>query len=480
MIPLMTAPRPNLLADSPLLPQSPPSSHPQLAPENELNRGDYLQATYLYRGMGWSVFPLYKKAPAIRGWRRLQERRPRDEEITRMFDHASWVDGVAAVTGQASLGLCVRDFDTKDGYIAWAQDHPDLAGRLPTVKTGRGYHVYIRLPKNYGPIYKSWKNGPLKGEILGTPKRYVVLPPSRHPSGTTYQWLWGEPFTFQDLPVCTPEELGWLEDHHHQNQEIEHKVAPPKTTNESNYVICSNESSGQSVPLELVERDAVMKCLPSGPGERNDCLWALARTLKSLPHLSDADEAGLWPHFEIWFSMASAVISTKSMALCWADFKRQWKLAKVSAVQGFDGAMTRALAEPSPAEAERYEEEAMKKLVAVCVALQKYAGEEPFFLSCRTAQRICGFGSFHTAARRLNQLVEDGLLVVVWMGKGGTDRRRATRYRWLAESRLDQIVVAADEKELAHGALCLEPTESPSSGAVRGIFREDGVRPVRV
>ena len=427
MIPLMTAESPispSFHAEYPV----PPPSRPSPVPDNDFNRGDYLQATYLYRGMGWSVFPLYKKSPAIRGWRRLQERRPRDEEITRMFDHASWVDGVAAITGQASLGLCVRDFDTKDGYIAWAQDHPDIAGSLPTVRTGRGYHVYIRLPRDYGPIYKSWKNGPLKGEILGTAKRYVVLPPSRHPSGSNYRWLWGEPFTSHDLPVCTPEELGWLEDHQHQKKQIEHEEA-----HESNYVICSRESS-QSVPLELVERDAVMKCLPTGPGERNDCLWALARTLKGLPHLSDADEAGLWPHFEIWFSLASPVISTKSMALCWADLKRQWKLAKVSAVQGFDGAMTRALAEPYPAEVERYDEEAMKKLVAVCLALQTYAGEEPFFLSCRTAQRICGFGSFHTAARRLNQLIEDGLLVIDWKAKGGTDRRRATRYRWMNSS----------------------------------------------
>jgi hypothetical protein len=86
--------------------------------------------------------------------------------------------------------------------------------------------------------------------------------------------------------------------------------------------------------------------------------------------------------------------------------------------------MARILAQPSAIEA------ATKKLVATCLAFQSYAGEEPFFLSCRTAQRIPGFGSFPTAARRLNQLVVDGLLVVVWMGKAGTDRRRATRYRW--------------------------------------------------
>ncbi|MBN9524060.1 bifunctional DNA primase/polymerase, partial [bacterium] len=407
------------------------------APRDDCTRSDYLQAAYHYCDLGWSVFPLNRKEPVGR-WKPFQEQRPRDREIGRMFWRPSWVDGVAAVTGDASVGLCVRDFDTVDGYLAWAEPRADLARRLPTVRTGRGLHVYIRLPKGYGPVYRSWKSGVLKGEVLGTPKRYVVLPPSRHPSGASYRWVWGEPFNFNDLPRHTPEELGWLED---QEQPKRTSERPPQTAPESNTVICSR-GAVQNVPLEVIERDAVMKCLPTGPNQRNDCLWELARTLKALPHLADAGEADLWPFVEQWFGLAQAVIGTKSLEVCWEDFRRQWKLVQVPAGQGFDAAVSRVLTEPFPAEADQYDEEAMRRLVAVCAGLQRYAGDAPFYLSCRTAHRVCGFGSKDTANRRLNQLVEDKLLVVSWKGLGGTDRRRATRYRWVGSLAVSCSVTA--------------------------------------
>jgi hypothetical protein len=97
---------------------------------------------------------------------------------------------------------------------------------------------------------------------------------------------------------------------------------------------------------------------------------------------------------------------------------------------GFGRAVGDAMSGPLPVEADRYTDGPTKRLVAVCAALQSYAGDGPFFLSCRTAWRVCEFGSYHTAARRLQSLVEDDLLTVVEQGVGGTARRRASRYRW--------------------------------------------------
>jgi hypothetical protein len=375
------------------------------------------------------VFPLYQKKPAVTRWRQLQERLPGDRAIGKMFEQAARVDGVAAVTGPVSHGLCVRDFDTTDGYLAWARARPNFARRLPTARTGRGFHVYIRLPKGFGPVYKAWRSGTMKGELLGTAKRYIVLPPSLHPSSKRYAWVWKEPFKFRDLPVFTPEDVGWLDNHNDHDDHPQHEEPPTKTAHVLLNVICNNKG-GQSFPLEVVERDAVQKCVPTGPGERNDCLWQLARTLKAFPHLTDADEGALWPFIEQWFQLAQHVITTKSLEACWKDFKRQWKLVKVPAGQGFDSAISRILTQPYPPEADEYEDEPTKRLVAVCAGLQAYAGDAVFFLSCRTAQRVCGFGSHMTASRRLSELVEAGPLVVAWKGKGGTDRRKATRYRW--------------------------------------------------
>jgi hypothetical protein len=139
----------------------------------------------------------------------------------------------------------------------------------------------------------------------------------------------------------------------------------------------------------------------------------------------------VWPFVEQWFQLAQGVIGTKSLEVCRKDFRRQWKRVRVPAGQGFDAAIARVLVAPYPPEADRYAEAAMRRLVTVCAGLQRHAGDGPFYLSCRTAQRAAGFGSYHTANRRLNDLVEDGLMVVVWKGPGGTDRRRATRYRWV-------------------------------------------------
>jgi hypothetical protein len=77
--------------------------------------------------------------------------------------------------------LVCRDFDTAEAYLTWASEHRDLAKSLPTVRTGRGYHVYFRSRectkiKNLGD-----------GELRGN--GYCLLPPSRHPSGGTYEWV---------------------------------------------------------------------------------------------------------------------------------------------------------------------------------------------------------------------------------------------------------------------------------------------------
>jgi len=70
----------------------------------------------------------------------------------------------------------------------------------------------------------------------------------------------------------------------------------------------------------------------------------------------------------------------------------------------------------------------MKKLIGISDALQQLAGGNPFYLSCRTAQRICGVSSAMTISRRLKRLVDDGILELVesgtWLGK------RASTYRY--------------------------------------------------
>lgn len=406
------------------------------------NRWQCLQAALEFREWGWSAFPLFQKRPAVaywttkggrraveRGWADFQRRAPSEQLILRMFqpdfDSSTYIDGVAVVTGPVSGGLCVRDFDRADAYRDWAAANPALAGAVPTARTGRGFHVYFRLPAGHGPVYRNLGDG----ELIGDGKHYIVAPPSRHPDGAGYQWLANRPFRPTDLPTLPP------------------SVFLPSVTQGSHPTGAPASLYTSSVTQDSVRAssapEAVARCLPSGPGERNDCLWRLARTLKTVPevvaawkgapHTADACEAVLWPHFERWYEGAAGVIGTKSCAVCWADFKRQWKAARVPMGGGFRNAVAIALEGPFPAEAARYGDEPTRRLVAVCSSLQRFAGDDPFFLSCRTAAEVCGFGSAMTASRRLKTLVNVGLLDLTERGTQSADpsRQKASRYRWV-------------------------------------------------
>jgi hypothetical protein len=401
--------------------------HPTAEPVNAHVHIDYLQEAYLYRSeFGFSVFPVNRKI-AVTGWKKYQNRRPTDREITRDFRRRH--DGLAAMTGAVSYGLCVRDFDTLAGYMDWARGHQELARLLPTARTSRGAHVYFRLPKGV-TAYHKWTEGTQKGELLGDGKHYVVLPPSYHPSGCRYQWEGREPFSRDDLPVLTPEQASFLTTADKEKNSKDSRKAPQERAKNLNTLSVTLDASTNVVGCaELSERDAVMRCLPTGPGERNECLWRLARTLKSLPHVADADEAGLWPFLDQWYQMAEPVIGTKSMSACWSDFKRQWQAALPIGIE-FREAMRAAIAAPHPPEAANYSRPPVRALVAVCAALQRFAGDGPFYLSCRTAQELCGFANHMAAWRWLERLARDGLLEVTERGKSGTDRRRASRYRW--------------------------------------------------
>ncbi|MBI3465352.1 MAG: bifunctional DNA primase/polymerase [Planctomycetes bacterium] len=100
-----------------------------------------LKAALCYDGLGWWVIPIKpgsKKAAC--SWKRYQHSRPKPGALRQWFTRRS-AYGVAVVLGNVSGCLACRDFDRAEAYECWAGQHPDLARLLPTVRTGRGYHV---------------------------------------------------------------------------------------------------------------------------------------------------------------------------------------------------------------------------------------------------------------------------------------------------------------------------------------------------
>src|SRR5262249_22319933 len=139
--------------------------------------GPLLEQAIEYAGRGYSVIPVSGKR-AVGRWKPFQTQRPDKATIRRLFTNPN-ITGLAVITGRVSGGLAVRDFDEAEAYHTWANNNPGDADRLPTVKTGRGYHVYGRLEAE---VFEKFYDG----ELRGTSRHIVVAPPSAHPDGHSY------------------------------------------------------------------------------------------------------------------------------------------------------------------------------------------------------------------------------------------------------------------------------------------------------
>jgi len=162
-----------------------------------------LTAQQYRQEIGWNVIPIQQgtKNPKSK-WKPFQDRLMTREEFQSQF---SPNDGVAAICGQTSGNLAVLDFDHADAYHQWRAQNEELASRLPIATTSRGFHVFLRTPT---PERKRMLSVPgfagHAGELIGE-GGYIVLPPTRHPSGASREWL--QPPT-ADIPVVPVADLG--------------------------------------------------------------------------------------------------------------------------------------------------------------------------------------------------------------------------------------------------------------------------------
>lgn len=93
------------------------------------------------------------------------------------------VQNVGIVTGQIS-NLIVLDLDDEETYSHFTEQIPELFDHF-TVKTGRGFHIYMRpeSPSPIGTVSFDWND---KRHHVKAEGGYVVAPPSMHYSGTPY------------------------------------------------------------------------------------------------------------------------------------------------------------------------------------------------------------------------------------------------------------------------------------------------------
>ena len=178
--------------------------------------------------------------------------------------------------------------------------------------------------------------------------------------------------------------------------------------------VCHLLSSSVGIPAST---------LPTREGERNRCLFQLARHIKG--EQPNATREELRAIVSEWHKLVLPVIGTKDFAVTLADFMRCFESVKQPR-----GATLKIILDgidfsaplPSWIEALGYGEPSTR-LVHVCIALQRHEGAKPFFISVRQAGELIGM-HYTDASKVLTTLVADGVLSLVSKGAG----KVASRY----------------------------------------------------
>ncbi|MCZ6655019.1 MAG: bifunctional DNA primase/polymerase [Planctomycetota bacterium] len=368
----------------------------------------------LYADFGMCILPLWPgtKKVALPKWEQYMKVRPTEAQLIAWFDGKD--RGIAVVAGAVSGGLCCRDFDVDESYERWAEENQALAKALPTVRTARGHHVYCRSDRQFT---KDQGDGEFRATGI------TALPPTRHESGHMYRWQVDLPHAVEDVPFLDPVEVGLA---HRVGTQPSQATQPPQAIGWKGSE-CEEESQFASLSLEQI----IASTLPTGPGQRNCCLFKLARCLRGHEDFEDADWPTLRPVVQDWHRRALPVIETKDFIETETDFLRAWP--RVRSPMGCDYlAMIREramMAQPSDL-AQKWGMEGFGFLIQLCDELQQDAGDGPFFLSTRDAGRLMHI-PHRTASRMLTSLTYYDILEIEKKGEFGT--LRATTFRFLGE-----------------------------------------------
>ena len=198
--------------------------------------------------------------------------------------------------------------------------------------------------------------------------------------------------------------------------EVAHAIRPPdlqkSTEDDRSNLLCSSVG----IPANT---------LPAQEGQRNRCLFELARWVKG--NHSHATREEVRAIVQEWHRLALPVIGTKDFAVTWADFTRGMEKVRQphgSTLHSIISKIDHTTPLPPGIDALGYGDTA-KHLVRLCQALQGHEGDAPFFISARQTGEVLGV-HFTDASKLLAALVSDSVLTLVSKGAG----KVASRYRF--------------------------------------------------
>ena len=139
-----------------------------------------------YLNSGWSILPVKpdEKRPYMTNWLQYNKTRATRNQVENWFKNLSGA-GVGVVTGKIS-NIIVLDIES---YCKTPIE--EILKKYPTKLISRsgsgGYHLFYQFPTGVSKVSNRVKI--FDGADLRADGGFIVLPPTRHPSGGVYQWI---------------------------------------------------------------------------------------------------------------------------------------------------------------------------------------------------------------------------------------------------------------------------------------------------
>ena len=149
------------------------------------------------------MFIIECKKPLL-AWTEYQKRLPTKEEVNHWFNTNPDAN-IGIVTGAVS-NLVVFDLDSERA-LEYAEEQGGFPEDTVKVKSGKGYHVYMRHPGFY---VNNKVNLALTIDIRAD-GGLIAAPPSMHGSGHQYQWVEGFSIFETDPAECSPWMIDYLQ-----------------------------------------------------------------------------------------------------------------------------------------------------------------------------------------------------------------------------------------------------------------------------
>ena len=348
---------------------------------------------------------------------------------------------IGVALGQRSGGLCSLDIDSDDEFGAFVEQNECICQTLST-RGARGGNLWWRLQDAYPRLTPIKRAGAHWGEWRSDGAQTIMW--GQHPDGGRYQFLRRlKPLVIGFNQIKWPSNMTPLlsiqsgEGVTESTQPTQPTKSPEGTerTDETHDTDVNKCGIGGRLLLSTIKtfEDALAASRTSAPGHNHERLFSLARGAKAveLTLKRPATETELRSLFDRWFATAKPHLKKElSMDDYWFEFMEGYENVKHPLGTGFiEAAWIKTLTYALPVEANQFQDPCLRHVVSFCRELWISHDRKPFFLSCRTLQRLLAHPDHVRAARWLRGLCRAKILAV--MEIGGAKSRRASRYRYL-------------------------------------------------